>query len=485
MIDTLSLKNFKAFKHLDNLKLKPITILCGTNSSGKSSILQSILLLKQNFESQNTDKVILLNGKLVELGSITDLIHNKKNDKYLELNGEIILNENERNSLKSLFQKLPLKRGNDIYTINYKMVIGVQRNALNPLYKNPTINELLIELNSVSIKNNQKYKSGVVQLNSTNGYSFFVKTQVYNEDLGKEPLIQSGSTVIKFANLLPFTIRITTIDNPTSSMFLFGLKNLFQTIFEKYNYIGPLRQEPHREYIFRNEISEIGTKGENAAYFYWMEREKLIENHYFYNATKDKFDLKNETTLLEAVRYWLDLMGIQNFKPLLINGIIYLELDSATGEGIKVSLADVGFGVSQIFPIVLEGLRMNKGNTLILEQPEIHLHPKLQMQMADFFVSMALSEKRVLVETHSDHVVNRLVRRIVEDEEHDLESLIGIYFIKPSEDGAIYEEVKIDSEKGIVNWPEGFFDQTATEQEKIIKAGLKKRMAKRKAKTNN
>ena len=168
-------------------------------------------------------------------------------------------------------------------------------------------------------------------------------------------------------------------------------------------------------------------------------------------------------------------MKIPNFEAEINNKIIYLNMEASTYDETRVGIADVGFGVSQIFPIILEGLRMEKGATLMLEQPEIHLHPNLQMQMADYFISLALSGKQVLVETHSDHVINRLVRRIVEDETHNLQDLIGIYFIKPSENGSVYEEVKIDETKGIVNWPPDFFDQTANEQMKIMQAGLKKR----------
>ena len=150
-------------------------------------------------------------------------------------------------------------------------------------------------------------------------------------------------------------------------------------------------------------------------------------------------------------------------------------MNASKFDNTRIDISQVGFGVSQMFPIVLEGLRMEKGNTLLLEQPEIHLHPNLQMQMADYFISLALSGKRVMAETHSDHIINRLVRRIVEDETLNLKDLIAIYFIKPSEHGSVYEEINIDDTKGITNWPIDFFDQAANEQLRIMQAGLKKR----------
>jgi predicted ATPase len=260
------------------------------------------------------------------------------------------------------------------------------------------------------------------------------------------------------------------------------LNNIFATvndvlkdIYAQYSYIGPLRGEPEREYIYRDEVREIGNKGENAAFLYLSEREKQIKNHYFYNLANDNFEKNENSSLKDALNQWLTLMKIQNFDAEIIHRIIYLSQNASKFDSTKVGIADVGFGVSQIFPIVLEGLRLQNGGTLLLEQPEIHLHPNLQMQMADYFIALALSGKRVMIETHSDHIINRLVRRIVEDEKHHLRNLIGIYFIKPSENGSVYEPIVVDDTKGIVNWPTDFFDQTATEQMRIMQAGLKKR----------
>jgi predicted ATPase len=242
-------------------------------------------------------------------------------------------------------------------------------------------------------------------------------------------------------------------------------------------YLGPLREEPSRRYIYEDEVVEVGTKGENGAYIFLADQDKIIAKHYFYDTESDGFKMRKRCRLGEAVTEWLNLMGITDFRAEPTNEIIYLNLN-AEKEGVtRVSIADVGFGVSQIFPVILEGLKMPIRNTLLLEQPEIHLHPNLQMQLADFFVALALSNKGIVVETHSDHIVNRLVRRIVEDGGGAMRDLIGIYFIRKAADSTEFEEVKIDDTRGITNWPPGFFDQTATEQERIILAGLKKRKA--------
>jgi predicted ATPase len=246
-----------------------------------------------------------------------------------------------------------------------------------------------------------------------------------------------------------------------------------------------LREEPSRRYIYEDEITEIGVKGENAPYIYLIDKDKPLSNHYFYDTKSNSFKPKRNMTLSNAVDEWLDLMNIKGLKSELINDIVYLNLNSSYTSKTRVSIADVGFGVSQIFPILLEGLRMPQRHTLLLEQPEIHLHPNLQMQLSDYFIALALSGKKVMVETHSDHIINRLVRRIVEDDTGTLKDLIGIYFISATDSGSVYEEVCIDEKFGVTNWPVDFFDQTALEQEKILKAGIKKRQLARSSASKN
>ena len=92
----------------------------------------------------------------------------------------------------------------------------------------------------------------------------------------------------------------------------------------------------------------------------------------------------------------------------------------------------------------------------------------MQMKLADFIISMAISDQNFIIETHSEHIINRLVRRIVEDKKGILNSLIGINFIKNTEKGSKIEKVKITEKNGIENWPDEFFDQAAEEQHKIL-----------------
>lgn len=488
MITNLTLENFKAFQKLDNLEIKPITILCGTNSCGKSSILQSLLLFKQTLENNKPNQNLLLNGEYIRLGRFQDLIYKKVSDNNISFKFDIEVSRTDSHEASAAFMLLeslavgvgaiffkkdknPNRKLRVIYNLDF--ILEKQQDFEGDLANKPITEYVEIQIFDISDENEEleihlKYqlmKDGRHQIEQIkNNNNNWVEYLDPNEDLSTLSPKEQMDKNFKKQSFQEYW-KLTDL--------------LLKSSLGQYHYIGSLRGEPEREYIFRDEVLEIGNKGENAAYLFLKEYEKEIENHYFYNKKKDDFEVLDQITLVNGMRKWLDLMNIKDLDVEIINRIIYLSLNASKIDKTKVGIADVGFGVSQIFPIILEGLRMEKGDSLILEQPEIHLHPNLQMQMADYFISLALSGKNVLAETHSDHVVNRLVRRIVEDETGKLNDLIAIYFIKPSEDGATYEPIQIDESKGIVNWPDGFFDQAANEQMRIMQAGLKKRKQKR------
>lgn len=498
MITSINLENFKAFKNLGTLKLKPVTILTGTNSCGKSTILQSLLLLKQTIESKNVNQTLLLNGRFVHLGTFENIIHSKNIDNSITLNLSFQVRKdttynNKRGEypmyfiLREMISEKSYDLPNASYSFNYKVTLKTEdKPGKGKAYVKPLIilrAELQIKTIVNEIHGLYEIDEGTITFEYSDSVTYNIKwTNLSARYFShREGMAQSGDIIatVQFINLLPITIVLNDDKKRLPIDFiLYRFQELLQLEFSKITYIGPLREEPSRRYIYEDEIVEIGTKGENAAYIFLSEQEETISKVFFYNPLTDTFDFQDKPiSLFDALNRWNVLMNINDFRPEVYNDVIQLNLRSASGKN-KVNIADVGFGVSQIFPILLEGLRMSTGGTMILEQPEIHLHPNLQMQLADYFICLALSGKNVIVETHSDHIVNRIVRRIVEEKSHPLKDLIGLYYIQPSEDGALFEEVKIDERLGIVNWPKDFFDQSANEQEKIIRASLERRLNK-------
>ncbi len=501
MLSNIKLMNFKSFKNLDNLEIKPITILCGANSCGKSSILQSLLLLKQTKESRNTNQSLLFNGKYVHLGDIENIVYGKDKNNELTLcygyeftTTQFYKNRYRKNrpsnillSRYLLSQEAIKRKGKHKIELSISFIISDSNKGY---IRTADINRYKVSIVSKDANGNIISNPNVLITKQQSDYS--LQWNQIPEPHSKESNQLSGQAdglVVDFDNLYPLIEiknRSEKIEDSADKI-PFVVRNFFRAFDDFFinandsvTYIGPLREEPSRRYVYENEVLEIGIKGENAAYIYQTEQDNKIENHYFFSVNeKTNFELEKNISLNEALSKWLELMHIRGFKPDYQREIIRLDMNSNASPGTSVNIADVGFGVSQIFPILLEGLRMQQNSTLLLEQPEIHLHPSLQMQMADYFISLALSNKNVIVETHSDHIINRLVRRIIEEENHNLKNMIAIYFVSNSNEGAVVEEVVIDEERGVMNWPEGFFDQTALEQEKIMMAGIKKRKAAR------
>ena len=116
----------------------------------------------------------------------------------------------------------------------------------------------------------------------------------------------------------------------------------------------------------------------------------------------------------EIIQQWLDYFEMGE-----------LEVDGGDNQSVSVKLgkhniADIGFGMSQFLPIITQGIFMNKDQTLLIEQPEIHLHPKMELQMADFLIQLAERGRNIVVETHSEYIKDRIVHRVFEDDSREL-----------------------------------------------------------------
>lgn len=456
-LKSISLKNFKAFKELKELDLTPITIFCGANSSGKSTIIQSLLLLKQTIESSYDRSPLLLNGEFIKLDSYKNIVFGKDETKEIGIN--LTLERTTKD--KSLLTKI-----NSTFALKESVII-----LKDLAFKEEFVTDNKIENRIVNLV---YFQPDSYQLESKNmkGYLGFP------DDIKKE---QKKDIPIKFKAMIPKPIvREIRPDRDTSfSQYIIyaTIGRPIEHIFSHFHYIGPLRDFPKRRDWRDPDIIEIGLKGENAANVLLNEiNQKLNSNFYLYKEEKKDFIKVEESSLFGRLSAWADLLNFHLIKEdKKDTSIASIQLDSYTGK--DVTIADVGFGLSQILPILIEGLRIEESDTLILEQPEIHLNPSMQTNLGDFLISLALANKNCIVETHSDHLINRLVRRIIEDPQGKLKNIISIYFIENHsfEEGSSFQKVKIDENKGIVNWPEGFFDQGADEKEKIIDALLERK----------
>ena len=250
-------------------------------------------------------------------------------------------------------------------------------------------------------------------------------------------------------------------------------------------YLGPLRDAPKPLYPLTPAADpyDVGLRGEHTASILDLHKNKKIEYIPPANFKSSLINRKMVTRSLEvAVIDWLQYLDVAKSVNSLDRGKLGHELKVALSDSDSThDLTHVGVGVSQVLPILVMGLLADTDTTLVFEQPELHLHPKVQTLLGDFFLSMALCNKQCIVETHSEYFIDRLRFRIAAaSPESELNNLAKIYFVEKPAQNSSFREVVINEYGAISDWPEGFFDQSQKQAEEILRAAAKKRKASRK-----
>jgi len=259
--------------------------------------------------------------------------------------------------------------------------------------------------------------------------------------------------------------------------------------FSRVRYLGPLRDEPRALYPLSTtaDTTDVGLRGEHTAAVYDLHRNDLIR--YFPtvcfptpgpSAPGINFDSRART-LESAVVEWLQYLGVVESLTTRDLGNLGHELKVTTaGVTTGHDLTHVGTGVSQVLPIVVMGLLAAPDTTLLIEQPELHLHPRVQTLLGDFFLALAMSGRQVIVETHSEYLINRLRYRIASAEGDQIARLVKTWFVEKDAQGAsVFRAVEVNRFGAIPEWPKGFFDQSQREIEHILLAGATKKKAER------
>ena len=242
-------------------------------------------------------------------------------------------------------------------------------------------------------------------------------------------------------------------------------------------YLGPLREPPQYLYLLPPSPSTryVGIKGEYAP----TVLERYQGEHVEYPLPDYHADKKGGVDtgpLSYALRIWLEHMGLLEKVTTKDLGKAGTELTvRATGVNRDLDLTSVGVGVSQVLPLLVGCLLAPSGTTFLLEQPELHLHPKVQAILADFFIGLTRVGKQVIVETHSEYLINRLRRRVAEDETDTLADDIQIYFTEREDGQSLFRRVDMNAYGAVIEWPKGFFDEGPNEAQMIMEAAMRKR----------
>lgn len=239
-------------------------------------------------------------------------------------------------------------------------------------------------------------------------------------------------------------------------------------------YLGPLREEPRAAYADSPEGDDtyVGVKGEFTA--------SVLQRHGKRRIAAPTPDGDRRTLqLLTHVNRWSEFLEIGESFSVSDQGRfgIQLQVKQKDVKG-DLDLTSVGTGVSQLLPVIVMCLQAPVGALLLIEQPELHLNPKVQQRLADFLLAIAGSGRHLIVETHSEYLISRLRLHIAQDSEDEVQDLIGIYFAERTNGATTYNLVKTNEYGGVDNWPDNFFDQATDEAHAILSAAVKKRRAK-------
>ena len=455
----ISINNFKSIGSLTDYNMRPLTILSGTNSSGKSSFIQLLLLLKQTLEDDSAQRPLFLGGKIYPVRNYLDILKDKNEDNKLRVG--FVFNKSELDKYKH-FPEL------SIYDVlDYDLHIEIEFNLNGK--------QIIVSSFNVEIKNEVK-PAFIKFKNRFDSYNIETNVAIFSEKLyGNEYKINK----INYSAFIPTDYEIEDQEGSILKEVpkLDGIKKILKDYFTNLNYIGPLRYGPQDVYSANGNISSIGTNGENVAETFCELSEKTTVFYKIEDSEDNISFVRTEDTLLNAVKYWL----CERFK-LCTNIYSKKEADSyiiyvVSLTGITSTIKHVGFGISQILPIIVEGLRINENETFVLEQPELHLHPKVQSNLTDFLISLVEQDKKVIIETHSDHLITRLRRRIAEDKNNQLDDKVLLTFVEVGKNDVLFRNIAID-DFGVIElpYPEEFIERNDNELKAILKAQMNKRL---------
>lgn len=394
-LSEISLSNFKCFEHIE-IPLGQLTLLTGHNAAGKSSCIQGILFLAQYFRSNYSNNIANLNGPLTKLGTVRELINEKRDSNDITIGAELRENIGDTEALAK-------------YSFQFKH----ENKEVDNLLTAYNLNEYDTDVTPNTIKKTIELASKLTFL------------ELYDNE-------ENFSNLKELVELIRNTIYISTERE--------AMEDVFPTI--------TLSDSIH---------ADVGTDGRFASW--WFDQ-----------CSDEKIDVdrlhpdESANTLRRQLNAWASSIfpDVQaNTQRIEKTNLIKLELRISKFQDWKRP-SNIGYGISYIFPILVAGLLAKRGQLLIVDSPEAHLHPAGQSKLGKFLATIAKTGTQVIVETHSDHFLNG-VRVAVKDGVIE-SNQIQIHFFENRKVDDQYENkitaINLNKHGKLSGWPDGFFDQS-------------------------
>lgn len=505
MLTEYQFSNFKAFSGPATIPIKPITLIFGPNSSGKSSIFQSLLMLKQSSTYDPYD-ILKFNGPLVNLGKYSDISYGHNTINTFSF--KVTLNRSAalRNMIVMEEDRV-VGRGSEtdtsfiaLSTIGNFNSIGLEITLSHDGKSSMEVKKIKLFMGNDLQPLFTYQQDELLEHHDNSGDNFYLKKINFSHDFWKNYLIDSGDTPLQINDGITsiFSILEKSKELHQKEKAIDFLSKLFGL---NDDYIDTIGYFPMEFYGFSLETIRnnflYGDDGEckgeyckrssgwagklslytiAAAFAFKEDCKRIIhigpirDMPSDMNYSREEIDDINKQLDIFDIGYLLKQIRFISHADDIKDMYRTLLYDKKCN--IHVGLKDVGVGVSQILPVILQCVASSY-ETLLIEQPELHLHPALQTELGDVFINAAMRRgKTLLIETHSEHLILRILRRIRETAAGELpEGMpaitpndVAVLYVKPGKDGSEVIHIPVNEDGEFDKpWPDGFFSERARE----------------------
>jgi hypothetical protein len=542
-ITAITIENFKGVRDPVRIEFKPVTLLFGPNSAGKSTIIQALHYAFEIFHRNNLDPgSTSLGGRSVNLGGFESLVYNHDLSRSVRLKFELDLSNEDLPQYFEGYEDVGIDRYSyeNIWTIPARVNKAcVEVNICwSSQIGTPLLKTYKVSANDEDLAQIETSEDGkqvfVTNINPFNPVflegitpheareivkRMLSKNEIANEELEKigpifpalitnfnmekgvagltDPIgiLARGTALPTFGKPLEFQRGIWTEDTDIISQgdfamcmssLLVGPGELIRDNLHRLSYIGPIREIPSRN--FSPEKSPEPSRWSSGAMGWdilhkadtafidklnqWLTNQDRFNCGYRVEVNRFReIDADDPLMLMMSEGIGLEEMEMIQSR---VDGIPIRSRVNIREEatGIRLMPQDIGVGISQSLPVLVAALYLKEG-ILAIEQPELHIHPALQVAMGDLFISQ-IKENALcfLLETHSEHLMLRFLRRIRETHDDELPpgkvplepEELAVYFIEQSLEGISATSIRINKEGEFIdNWPHGFFGERMEE----------------------